>query len=280
MNKLKAYTGRDQLHGMLKFLRGKLSNAFTKTNRLVLVRHGESEFNLKNLFCGWHDTPLSEAGLEQSRSIAAAKLIEAKLDFDKVYCSALVRSRQSADVILAEMKCSFLPVVLDWRLNERHYGNLTGANKRQVANVYGEDQVQAWRRSYDEAPPPIEPSNNYYYEILNNLAFKDIPVGQFPFSESVGQCVDRVQPIWEQINAEILNGKRVLIVAHGTVARALVKHIEDLSNDEILKVNVPNCVPIVYEFNLKTGQLIGDSKFLGDAKYIEQMKQKVAMIGD
>lgn len=117
-------------------------------------------------------------------------------------------------------------MVLDWRLNERHYGNLTGANKRQVANDYGETQVQAWRRSYDEIPPPIETSNNYYYEILNNLAFKDVPVGQFPFTESVHMCVDRVKPIWEEINKEVLSGKRILIVAHGTVARALVKHIE------------------------------------------------------
>ncbi|XP_034486440.1 2,3-bisphosphoglycerate-dependent phosphoglycerate mutase [Drosophila innubila] len=265
---------------MIKYLRGKLSNVFVKTNRLVLVRHGESEFNLKNLFCGWHDTPLSVGGLQQSRSIAAAKLIEAKFEFDKVYCSALVRSRQSADVILSEMKCAFLPVILDWRLNERHYGNLTGANKRQVANEYGEAQVQAWRRSYDEVPPPIDPSNNYYYEILNNLAFKDVPVGHFPFAESVHMCVNRVKPIWEEINQEVLNGKRILIVAHGTVARALVKHIEGLCNDEILKVNVPNCVPIVYEFNLKTGELIGNGKFLGDAKYIEDMKEKVALIGD
>lgn len=265
---------------MLKFLRGKLSCAFTKTNRLVIVRHGESEFNLKNLFCGWHDTPLSEGGLQQSRSIAAAKLVEAKFEFDKVYCSALGRSRQSADVILAEMKCSFLPVVLDWRLNERHYGNLTGSNKRQVANVYGEEQVQAWRRSYNEKPPPIEPANIYYYEILNNLAFKNVPVGHFPLTESVHMCVDRVKPIWKEIRQEILMGKRLLIVAHGTVARALVKHIEGLSNNEILKVNVPNCVPIVYEFNLKTGELIGSSNFLGDAKYIEDMKKKVALIGD
>jgi len=126
------------------------------------------------------------------------------------------------------MKCSFLPVVLDWRLNERHYGNLTGSNKRQVANVYGEEQVQAWRRSYDEIPPPIEPANNYYYEILNNLAFKNVPVGRFPLTESVHMCVDRVKPIWEEIRQEVIMGKRILIVAHGTVARALVKHIEGI----------------------------------------------------
>ncbi|XP_060649534.1 2,3-bisphosphoglycerate-dependent phosphoglycerate mutase isoform X1 [Drosophila nasuta] len=257
-----------------------ISNFFVKSNRLVLVRHGESEFNLKNLFCGWHDTPLSEGGLQQSRTIAAAKLLEAKIGFDKVYCSALGRSRQSADVILAEMKSSYLPVVLDWRLNERHYGNLTGSNKRQVADAYGEQQVQAWRRGYDEIPPPIEPSNSYYYAILNNLAFRNIPVGQFPLSESMHMCVDRVKPIWEEIKKEVLQGKRVLIVAHGTVARALVQHIEDLSNEDIVKVNVPNCVPIVYEFDLRTGDLIGNSTYLGDAQYIENMKDKVAAIGD
>ncbi|KAH8310516.1 hypothetical protein KR044_001757, partial [Drosophila immigrans] len=251
-----------------------------KSNRLVIVRHGESEFNLKNLFCGWHDTPLSECGIHQSRTIAAAKMMEAKMEFDKVYCSALSRSRQSADVILAEMKCSYLPVVVDWRLNERHYGNLTGSNKRQVADVYGEKQVQAWRRGYDEVPPPIEPSNNYYYEILNNLAFKDIPAGHFPLSESMHMCVDRVKSIWEEIREEVLQGKRVLIVTHGTVARALIQHVEGLCNDEIGKVNVPNCVPIIYEFDLSTGELIGNITYLGDAAYIEDMKKKVAAIGD
>ncbi|XP_032596414.1 phosphoglycerate mutase 2 isoform X2 [Drosophila grimshawi] len=256
------------------------SNLIMKTNRLVLLRHGESEFNLRNLFCGWHDAPLSASGLEEARTIAAANLIAAKLVFDKVYCSTLSRSKRSAEVILSEMKCSFLPTVSDWRLNERHYGNLTGANKRDMANRYGEEQVQFWRRNYDGLPPPIETSNKYFYHICNNPAFQAVPIDQFPLTESMRMCVDRVSPVWSEIRKEVLEGIRVLIVVHGTVTRALVKHIEGLSEEQIEKVNIPNSVPIVYEFNMKTGELIGGSKYLGDAKYIEKMTEKVAGIGN
>ncbi|XP_030573925.1 uncharacterized protein LOC115772101 isoform X2 [Drosophila novamexicana] len=256
------------------------SNLMAKTNRLVLLRHGESEFNLKNLFCGWHDAPLSAGGVEQARSIAAANLKSAGMEFDKVYCSKLSRSKRTADLILSELECSFLPIVSDWRLNERHYGNLTGVNKRELANKYGEAQVQHWRRNYDGLPPPIETSNLYFYEICNNADFQNVPMDEFPLTESMRMCVDRVSPVWEEIKKDVLEGTRVLVVVHGTVARALIKHVEGLSEEQIEKVNIPNSVPIVYEFNMGTGQLIGESKYLGDVKYIEEMKQKVAAIGD
>ncbi|KAH8409711.1 hypothetical protein KR222_002440, partial [Zaprionus bogoriensis] len=256
------------------------SRVLEETSRLVLLRHGESEFNLKNLFCGWHDTPLSQLGIEQSRSIAAAKIVAAKLEIDKVYCSVLSRSQQSADLILKQMKSSYVPMVKDWRLSERHYGNLTGENKRDVANVYGEERVQSWRRGYDGTPPPIECSNRYYIDIKNNPAFKDVPINEFPLTESMRMCVERVKPAWEEIHRDIMTGTRPMIVAHGTVARALIKHIECLSDSEVEKVNIPNCVPIVYEFNKSTGEVVGGSTYLGDASYIEQMKKKVAAIGD
>lgn len=124
------------------------------------------------------------------------------------------------------MKCSFLPIVSDWRLNERHYGNLTGVNKRVLANQYGEEQVQFWRRNYDGLPPPIEESNIYYYQIANNPAFLDVPPSEFPLTESMRMCVERVAPIWSEIKKEVLMGTRILLVVHGTVARALIKHIE------------------------------------------------------
>lgn len=220
-----------------------------KSGRLVLLRHGESEFNLKNLFCGWHDTPLSKLGtlrqvwhgqdtslliqlltrsigIEQSHKIAAAKIIEAKLVIDKVFCSVLRRSLHTAELILEDMECSNVPIVKDWRLCERHYGNLTGFNKRQMADMYGEEQVQAWRRGYDNIPPPINLENEYYHEIMKNPAFKDVPADEFPRTESMHMCVGRVKPAWEEIKKEILQGTRPMIIAHGTVARALIMHIE------------------------------------------------------
>lgn len=165
-------------------------------------------------------------GIEQSRTIAAAHLIEAKLKIDKVYCSVLRRSIHTAELILEHMKIPEVPIVKDWRLCERHYGNLTGFNKRQTADMYGEDQVQSWRRGYDCQPPPIDPKNKYYDTIVKNPAFKDVPSDKFPSTESMHMCVDRVKPAWEEIKKEMLKGSSPMIIAHGTVARALIMHIE------------------------------------------------------
>ncbi|XP_023177076.2 uncharacterized protein LOC111603638 isoform X2 [Drosophila hydei] len=265
---------------MWKIVKTKLNRLMVKSNQLVLVRHGESEFNLKNLFCGWHDAPLSAGGIEEARSVAAANLNRAKMTFDKVYCSKLCRSRETVEVILSEMKCSFLPIVSDWRLNERHYGNLTGINKRALANEYGEEMVQCWRRNYDGLPPAIDTSNIYYYQIANNPAFQEVPPTEFPLTESMRMCVDRVSPVWLEIKKDIQKGTRLLVVVHGTIARSLIKLIEDMTEEQIEKVNIPNCVPMIYDFNIKTGKLNGGLKYLGDLEYIEKMKKKVAAIGD
>lgn len=138
----------------------------------------------------------------------------------------LRRSLHTAELILEDMGSKGVPIVKDWRLCERHYGNLTGYNKRQMADMYGEEQVQAWRRGYDNIPPPINLKNEYYHEIMNNPAFKDVPADEFPSTESMHMCVGRVQPAWEEIKKEILQGTRPMIIAHGTVARALIMHIE------------------------------------------------------
>lgn len=231
--------------------------------------------------------------------MAAANLNRAKMTFDKVYCSKLCRSRETVEVILSEMKCSFLPIVSDWRLNERHYGNLTGINKRALANEYGEEMVQCWRRNYDGLPPAIDTSNIYYYQIANNPAFQEVPPTEFPVTESMRMCVDRVSPVWLEIKKEIQKGTRLLVVVHGTIARSLIKLIEgmlkqflnscdvskyisllDMTEEQIEKVNIPNCVPMIYDFNIKTGKLNGGLKYLGDLEYIEKMKKKVAAIGD
>ncbi|XP_022215402.1 2,3-bisphosphoglycerate-dependent phosphoglycerate mutase isoform X2 [Drosophila obscura] len=265
---------------ILKFLQNKLSQYMMKTNRLVLLRHGESEFNLENKFCGWHDAPLTENGEREACMVATPALLESQLDFDVVYTSVLDRSKKTADLILSNMDRAHVPVKADWRLCERHYGNLTGFGKREIANIYGEDQVQAWRRGYDDVPPAINLENRYYYTIRNNHIFDDVPAGQFPLTESLGMCVDRVEPVWQEIKQEVLNGTRVLICVHGTVTRALVKHIEGISKEAIQKVNIPNCIPRVYEFNMKTGELLGGAVNLGDPEYIKKKTAQVAAIGD
>ncbi|XP_017141367.1 phosphoglycerate mutase 2 isoform X2 [Drosophila miranda] len=260
--------------------KGKSSQFKMKTNRLVLLRHGESEFNLENKFCGWHDAPLTENGEREACMVASPALHQSKLDFDVVYTSVLDRSKKSAELILSNMNRAYVPTKADWRLCERHYGNLTGFRKREIANIYGEDQVQAWRRGYDDVPPEINTENRYYYVIRNNPIFDDVPAGQFPMTESLGMCVDRVEPVWKEIKQQVLNGTRVLICVHGTVTRALVKHIEGVSKEAIQKVNIPNSIPRVYEFNMKTGELVGGPINLGDPEYIKKKTAQVAAIGD
>ncbi|XP_023036047.1 phosphoglycerate mutase 2 isoform X1 [Drosophila willistoni] len=263
----------------IRLLKSKLSQFMMKTNRLVVIRHGESEFNLENKFCGWHDVSLSPNGASEACDIAADALIKAKMQFDVCYTSVLRRSRDTADIILAKMNSSYVPIKADWRLCERHYGNLTGYNKRFIADRYGEEQVQYWRRGYDGLPPPIQPDNRYYYAICNNPVFSDVPAGQFPLTESLHMCVERVKPAWDDILDEVLKGNRVMICIHGTVARALIKHIEGLSDEDIQHVNIPNSVPRVYEYDLKTGKLIGGGIYLGDPEYIKKMTAQVASIG-
>ncbi|XP_067616713.1 2,3-bisphosphoglycerate-dependent phosphoglycerate mutase isoform X2 [Eurosta solidaginis] len=251
-----------------------------KTNQLVIVRHGESEWNKLNLFCGWHDAELSEQGAKDAVNISAAALRESDLKFDIAYSSALTRAKQSLSIILKELNSCDMEVVSDWHLNERHYGNLTGYNKRDVADKYGEEQVQLWRRKFDVLPPPIEKENAYYDCIRKNPNFKDIPTSEFPVTESLKVVMQRVIPYFENvIFKQVLAGKRVLIVAHGTVARALIKHIDKVSDENISTVNVPNSIPCVVEFNMETGEKVGKTTFLADENFLNQQIQKTASIG-
>ncbi|KAH8383230.1 hypothetical protein KR009_007536, partial [Drosophila setifemur] len=252
----------------------------TATNRLVILRHGESDFNIGNRFCGWHDAPLSDIGIKEALTVAVPAICQSQLEFDLVYTSVLSRSRDTAHLILSKMGCAYVPVKEDWRLSERHYGNLTGERKREVADRYGEEQVQAWRRSYDCAPPPIEEDNRYFYTICSNPIFDEVPAGQFPLTESMHMCVSRVEPAWKEVQREVLKGTRILMCVHGTVARALIQLIEGLSNEAIEKVNIANCVPRVYEFDLKSGGLIGGGINLGNPEYIKRKVAEVAAIGD
>ncbi len=213
--------------------------------KLVLCRHGQSDWNLKNLFTGWHDVDLTELGIHEA--ISAGKLFnELGYDFDIAYTSVLKRAIRTLWLILDEMDRMWIPVVRDWRLNERHYGALQGLNKAETAAKYGDDQVHIWRRSYDIPPPAIDldderhPSHDARYAGIDGL----------PGTESLAITLERVLPCWNDvIAADLRAGKNVLISAHGNSLRALVKMLDDVSDDEITGFNIPTGIPLAYELD-------------------------------
>ncbi|XP_052131903.1 phosphoglycerate mutase 1-like [Frankliniella occidentalis] len=247
--------------------------------RVVMVRHGESEWNLQNLFCGWYDAKLSDIGREEA--YASAKMLqEAGLEFDVCHTSLLSRANDTLDVILREIGQPNLPVYKSWRLNERHYGALTGFNKLQTAQKYGAEQVQIWRRSYDIPPPPIEEDHKYYSAIVNNPKFtQELSKDEIPRTESLKTTLQRVIPYWEDVIApQIRQGKRVLIVTHGTSLRGLVKHVQQMSDEVIVKLNLPNAIPFYYDLD-ENLQTVGPLRFLADEETVRREMEKVASIG-
>lgn len=215
--------------------------------KLVLVRHGESEWNQKNLFTGWTDVDLSEKGHEEAKQ--AGKLLkEQNYDFDLCYTSYLKRAIHTLNHILDEMDRDWLPVEKTWKLNERHYGALQGLNKAETAEKYGAEQVKLWRRSYDVVPPLLkedDPRNPARQEMYRNEDPLEMPLG-----ESLEKTVARVVPYYEEtILPQMKAGKRVLIAAHGNSLRALVMYLSQLSREEVLSLNIPTGVPLVYEFD-------------------------------
>lgn len=215
--------------------------------KLVLVRHGESEWNQKNLFTGWTDVDLSEKGHEEAKQ--AGKLLkEQGYDFDLCYTSYLKRAIHTLNHILDEMDRDWLPVEKSWKLNERHYGALQGLNKAETAEKYGEAQVKIWRRSYDVKPPLLEADDSR--NPANQEMYRNEDKDLMPLAESLETTVQRVVPYYEEtILPEMKNGKRVLIAAHGNSLRALVMYLDHLSKEEIISVNIPTGVPLVYEFD-------------------------------
>ncbi len=214
---------------------------------LVLVRHGESEWNKLNLFTGWTDVDLSEKGHEEAA--AAGRLLKAEgYDFDVCYTSYLKRAIHTLNHILDEMDRVWLPVTKTWKLNERHYGALQGLNKSETAEKYGEDQVKIWRRSFDVKPPKLEETDDR--NPANQAIYASVNPKELPLTESLETTIERVVPYFENvIKKDMKAGKRVIIAAHGNSLRALVKYFEDMSKDEILGVNIPTGVPLVYEFD-------------------------------
>ena len=215
--------------------------------KLVLIRHGESEWNKLNLFTGWTDVDLSEKGHEEAKN--AGRLLKAEgYDFDVCYTSILKRAIHTLNHVLDEMDRVWLPVIKSYKLNERHYGALQGLNKAETAEKYGEKQVKIWRRSFDVKPPALELTDERAPQ--NQAMFRDIPKEELPLNESLETTIERVIPYFENVIKEDMKaGKRVLIAAHGNSLRALVKYFDNLSDEEIIGVNIPTGSPLVYEFD-------------------------------
>ena len=238
--------------------------------KLLLCRHGQSVWNKKNLFTGWKDVDLTEKGIEEG--IEAGKLLhELGYEFDIAYTSVLKRAIRTLWHILDQMDLMWIPVVRDWRLNERHYGALQGLNKAETAAKYGEDQVHIWRRSYDIPPPELEADDERHPSFDPRYA----GVEGLPGAESLKLTLERVKPCWDDVIAPDLKaGKNVLISAHGNSLRALVKMLDGMSEDEILGFNIPTGVPLLYELDSDLKPL--SSRYLGDPEAAKRAAEAVA----
>lgn len=247
--------------------------------RVVMCRHGESEWNQLNLFCGFYNAELSEKGMEEARTAGVA-LKNTNAQFDIAFTSVLKRANITLDVILKEIGQTNIPIVKTWRLNERHYGALTGMNKSETAEKYGEDQVKIWRRSYDVPPPPMDETHQYYETIVNDPIYANgPPKDEFPMTESLKLTMERALPFWnDQIVPQLRRNKRVLIVAHGNSLRSLIKHIANVSDEDITGLNLPTGIPFVYTLN-NTMKAVGDMEFLGDPETVARAIAEVAAQG-
>lgn len=215
--------------------------------KLVLIRHGESAWNKENRFTGWTDVDLSPAGIEQAMS-AGELLREEGFTFDIGYTSVLKRAIRTLWLVQDEMDLLWIPVYKSWRLNERHYGDLQGLNKAETAEKFGDDQVKVWRRSYDIPPPPLDPADDRYPG--HDPRYQDLTDDELPLTECLKDTVARFLPYWHTVIApSIAEGKRVIIAAHGNSLRALVKYLDDISDRDIVDLNIPTGIPLVYELD-------------------------------
>lgn len=243
--------------------------------KLVLIRHGESEWNKENRFTGWQDVDLSEKGRAEAQKGGKA-LREKGFHFDIVYTSVLKRAIKTLHLALEELDQMWLPVIKDWRLNERHYGALTGLNKAETAARHGEEQVKIWRRSYDVPPPAMETSDPRHP--THDARYKDVNPSQLPSCESLKDTVARFLPLWSGTIAPMVkSGKQVLIVAHGNSLRALMQHLENMSPDEIMGVNMPTGIPMMYELDANLKVL--KKEFIGDPDEVRAAIEAVANQG-
>lgn len=242
---------------------------------LVVIRHGESVWNQENRFTGWVDVDLAEKGIQEAIRGGQA-LKEQKLQFDLVYTSVLKRAIKTLNLVLEQLDLHWLPVIKSWRLNERHYGELQGLNKSEMAEKHGEDQVKLWRRSFDVPPPflkkedPRHPSHDPRY--------KGIPANELPAGESLKLTIDRFKPLWEgEIIPHLKSGKNLLIVAHGNSLRALMMILEKMSPEQIMEVNMPTGIPLMYD--LDSNLQVKSKKFIGDEETVRKAIESVAAQG-
>lgn len=244
-------------------------------HKLVLIRHGESEWNKENRFTGWKDVDLSEKGREEAR--AAGKLLKAEgFTFDEAYTSVLKRAIRTLWIILDEMDLMWIPETKSWLLNERHYGALQGLNKAETAAQYGEEQVLIWRRSYDIPPSVLEETDERW--LGKDPRYCTIEPGKFPKSECLKDTVSRVIPYYEtEIMPKIKAGKRLIIAAHGNSLRALVKYLDMMSDEDIVHYNIPTGIPLVYELDEHLKPV--KSAYLGDPEQIKKLQEAVANQG-
>jgi len=243
--------------------------------KLVLLRHGESTWNKENKFTGWTDVDLSDKGNDEANA-AGDVLKGGGYIFDVAYTSILKRAIRTLWIVLDKMDLMWIPVHRSWCLNERHYGGLQGLNKSETAEKYGDEQVLIWRRSYNICPPKLERDDPRYPG--NDPRYIDLNEDQLPLTESLESTVNRFLPYWEKVMApEIKNGKKVLIAAHGNSLRALMKHLDNISEEEIIKLNIPTGIPLVYELddNLKPVK----HYYLGDKEAIKKAADAVANQG-
>jgi 2,3-bisphosphoglycerate-dependent phosphoglycerate mutase len=243
--------------------------------KLVLLRHGESEWNRENRFTGWKDVDLSDKGVEEAR--AAGRLLNSEgYDFDFAFTSVLKRAIRTLQFVLEEMDCLWLPIEKDWRLNERHYGALQGLNKAETAQKYGERQVMIWRRSYDIPPPALEPGDPR--DASRDRRYAALKPGEVPLTECLKDTVARAVPYWkERIAPRVAAGESVLVAAHGNSLRALIKYFDAMSDEAIVNENVPTGIPLVYE--LDDSLAARRRYYLGDPQAVERAMHSVASQG-
>jgi 2,3-bisphosphoglycerate-dependent phosphoglycerate mutase len=244
-------------------------------HKVVLLRHGESEWNRENRFTGWVDVDLSEQGRAEAK--AAAELLKAeRCTFDQAYCSVLKRAIRTLWIVLDEMDLMWIPVERSWRLNERHYGALQGLNKTEMAAKFGEAQVKIWRRSYDTPPPALERNDPRFPG--NDPRYRSLSPSELPVTECLKDTVARFLPYWHgTIAPAIESGKRVLVAAHGNSIRALVKYLDQVSDQDIVELNIPTGVPLIYELDPDLKPL--KHYYLGDQAAVEAAMQAVANQG-
>jgi 2,3-bisphosphoglycerate-dependent phosphoglycerate mutase len=244
-------------------------------HKLVLVRHGQSAWNLENRFTGWTDVDLTEQGIIEART-AGQQLKAAGLTFDFAYTSVLKRAIRTLWLIMDEMDLMWLPVQREWRLNERHYGALQGLNKAETAEQHGEDQVKIWRRSYDTPPPVLEETDDRYPG--KDRRYAGLSQAQLPLTECLKDTVERFLPLWhESIAPRIKSGERVIIAAHGNSLRALVKFLDNISDEEIVSLNIPTGMPLVYDLDADLKPI--KSEYLGDPDAVAAAMNAVANQG-